>query len=127
MRAFELIVANVHFLGAVIIFVIGLYMVIAHANLIKRIIGINIMSSAVFYFFVAIGNISGGSVPIVDPNLITPVRYINPLPSALILTGIVISVSFTVYALALVIKIFQAYGTLNQEEIVKMMRKGEKK
>lgn len=127
MRALELFVANVHFLGAVIIFVIGLYMVIAHANLIKRIIGINIMSSAVFYFFVAIGNISGGEVPIVDPNLITPVRYINPLPSALILTGIVISVSFTVYALALVIKIFQAYGTLNQEEIVKMMRKGVKK
>jgi multicomponent Na+:H+ antiporter subunit C len=102
-------------------------MVIAHANLIKRIIGINIMSSAVFYFFVAIGNISGGEVPIVSPDVITPVRYINPLPSALILTGIVISVSFTVYALALVIKIFQAYGTLNQEVIVKMMREGKKK
>lgn len=127
MRVLDIFVANVHFLGAVIIFVIGLYMVIAHANLIKRIIGINIMSSAVFYFFVAIGNISGGDVPIVDPNLLTPARYINPLPSALILTGIVISVSFTVYALALVIKIFQAYGTLNQEDIVKMMRKGEKK
>ena len=127
MRFFDTLVANVHFLGAVIIFVIGLYMVIAHANLIKRIIGINIMSSAVFYFFVAIGNISGGEVPIVSPDVITPVRYINPLPSALILTGIVISVSFTVYALALVIKIFQAYGTLNQEVIVKMMREGKKK
>ena len=127
MRALDILVANVHFLGAVIIFVIGLYMVIAHANLIKRIIGINIMSSAVFYFFVAIGNISGGDVPIIDPDVLTPVRYINPLPSALILTGIVISVSFTVYALALVIKIYQAYGTLDQEVIVQMMRKGEKK
>jgi multicomponent Na+:H+ antiporter subunit C len=126
MQFLDTFVANVHFLGAIIIFVIGLYMVIAHANLIKRIIGINIMSSAVFYFFVAIGNISGGEVPIVNPEIMTPVRYINPLPSALILTGIVISVSFTVYALALVIKIFQAYGTLNQEVIVKMMREGKK-
>lgn len=127
MSGLDVWVANVHFLGAVIIFVIGLYMVIAHANLIKRIIGINIMSSAVFYFFVAIGNISGGDVPIVDPEALTPARLINPLPSALILTGIVISVSFTVYALALVIKIFQAYGTLNQEDIVKMMREGKRK
>lgn len=123
MNAFDLFVANVHFLGAVIIFVIGLYMVIAHPNLMKRIIGINIMSSAVFYFFVAIGNISGGEVPIVDPEALTPALFINPLPSALILTGIVISVSITVYALALMIKIYQAYGTLNQDEIVELMKK----
>jgi multicomponent Na+:H+ antiporter subunit C len=123
MNAFNLFVANVHFLGAVIIFVIGLYMVIAHPNLMKRIIGINIMSSAVFYFFVAIGNISGGEVPIVNPEALTPALFINPLPSALILTGIVISVSITVYALALIIKIYQAYGTLNQDEIVELMKK----
>lgn len=123
MNAFELFVANIHFLGAVIIFVIGLYMVIAHPNLMKRIIGINVMSSAVFYFFVAIGNISGGGVPIVNPEALTPAALINPLPSALILTGIVISVSITVYALALMIKIYQAYGTLNQDEIVELMKR----
>lgn len=122
-NAFELFVANIHFLGAVIIFVVGLYMVIAHPNLMKRIIGINVMSSAVFYFFVAIGNISGGEVPIVNPEALTPASFINPLPSALILTGIVISVSITVYALALVIKIYQAYGTLNQDEIVELMKR----
>ena len=119
MNAFDLFVANVHFLGAVIIFVIGLYMVIAHPNLMKRIIGINIMSSAVFYFFVAIGAINNGNVPIVTEDA-SALDFINPVPSALILTGIVISVSFTVYALSLVIKIHQSYGTLNQEEIVKM-------
>jgi multicomponent Na+:H+ antiporter subunit C len=112
-------VSNIHFIGAFSIFAIGLYIVINHPNLIKRIIGINIMSSGVFYFFVAIGAINNGDVPIVTEGA-NALDFINPVPSALILTGIVISVSFTVYALSLVIKIHQSYGTLNQEEIVKM-------
>lgn len=119
MSVLDTFVANIHFIGAMIIFVIGLYMVIAHPNLFKRIIGINVMSSAVFYFFVAIGAIADGRVPIVE-GTVTPADYINPVPSALILTGIVISVSFTVYALSLAIKIHQSYGTLDQEKIVEM-------
>jgi len=119
MSFLDQVVANIHFIGAFSIFAIGLYMVINHPNLIKRIIGINIMSSGVFYFFVAIGAINNGAVPIVTEDA-NAFDFINPVPSALILTGIVISVSFTVYALSLVIKIHQSYGTLNQEEIVKM-------
>lgn len=124
MSLMDQIIANIHFIGAFSIFSIGLYMVINHPNLIKRIIGINIMSSGVFYFFVAIGSINNGNVPIVS-EAVNAFDFINPVPSALILTGIVISVSFTVYALSLVIKIHQSYGTLNQEEIVEMTSRDE--
>ncbi len=107
----------VNYLGAVALFIIGLHTVVTHSNLIKRIMGINIMGTAVFYFFIAIGNVTGGLPPILTD---TPGEYINPLPSVLILTGIVVVVSITVYSLSLVIRIYETYGTIDQDEIAKI-------
>lgn len=119
MNAIEMILNNINYIGAVALFLIGLRIVVLHSNLIKRIMGINIMGTGVFLFFVAIGNVDGGSVPIVggDPADV----FINPLPSVFILTGIVVVVSITVYSLSLVIRIYENYHTLDQKEIAQMM------
>ncbi len=107
---------------AIIIFLTGFWVMLTHSNLIKKIIGMNIMESAIFLFFVAIGYVDGGSAPILGRE---GVRYINPLPSALILTGIVVSVSVTAFALSLVVKLYQHYGTVDADEIAYMRRNEE--
>ncbi len=114
----DLILDHINYLGGVALFIIGLHTVVTHKNLIKRVMGINIMATGIFLFFIAIGNVTGGVPPIIVDGE-TPI-FINPMPSVLILTGIVVSVSITVYALSLVIRIYQTYGTIDQEEIVKI-------
>lgn len=99
---------------AIIILVCGLIIVIDSRNMVKKIIGLNIFQSAVFLFFISIGKISGGSAPILDK--ITTI-YSNPLPHVLILTAIVVGVATTAVALALVVRIRQAYGTIYEDEI----------
>jgi multicomponent Na+:H+ antiporter subunit C len=119
MTLIEMLIEHMNYIGAIALFVIGLHTVVTHRNLIKRILGVNIMGTAVFLFFISIGNVQAGQPPIIidmGPNVI----YINPLPSVLILTGIVVVVSMTVYSLSLVIRIHQTYGTIDQEEIVKL-------
>jgi len=118
MSILNLILEHINYLGGVALFIIGLHTVVTHKNLIKRVMGINIMATGIFLFFIAIGNVTGGVPPIVVDGE-SPV-FINPMPSVLILTGIVVSVSITVYALSLVIRIYQTYGTIDQEEIVKI-------
>ena len=117
MAFFESVLDHINYLGAVALFVIGLHTVVTHSNLIKKIMGINIMGTAVFLFFVAIGNVTGGVPPIVTGD---EALYINPLPSVLILTGIVVVVSITVYSLSLVVRIYETHGTVDQKEIAKL-------
>lgn len=112
---YHTIIEHINYLGAMALFIIGLHTVVTHSNLIKRIMGINIMGTAIFLFFVAIGNVTGGNPPIIDGNPDTV--YINPLPSVLILTGIVVVVSITVYSLSLVIRIYETHGSIDQAEI----------
>ena len=119
MDAIDLILTNINYIGALALFLIGLRIVVLHSNLIKRIMGINIMGTGVFLFFVAIGNVENGTVPIVG-NDTNPV-FINPLPSVFILTGIVVVVSITVYSLSLVIRIYENYHTIDQKELSKMI------
>lgn len=110
---------NAFYAMAFIIFLTGFWIMLSHANLIKKIIGMNIMESAIFLFLVAIGYIKDGSAPIItDAN--PSVTYVNPLPSALILTGIVVSVSVTAFALGIVVKLYQHYGTVDVDEITRM-------
>lgn len=112
------IISQINYIGAAALFVIGLYMVLTNTNLVKKIIGINIMETAVFLIFVTIGFVRGGRAPIVSlANVENAEPYVNPLPAALILTGIVVAVSITVYALSMVIRIYQAYGTIETDEI----------
>lgn len=117
--SFELILNNINYIGAMILFVIGLYTVLTHPNLIKKIIGINIMETSIFLFFVSIGFIEGAQAPIIDPTT-GEQFFVNPLPSAMILTGIVVAVSITAFALSIVVRIHDAYGTIELDEIQKM-------
>ena len=112
------LIEQMNILAGMLIFVMGLFVVIVNNHIIKRILGLNIMGAGVFYFFVSIGNLNEGIPPIIiDPPLDVP--YVNPVPSALILTGIVVVVSITVYSLSLAVKIYQTYGTLDQAKIIK--------
>ena len=125
MSFLQSIIDHINYLGAMALFVIGLYTVVTHRNLIKRVIGINIMGTGIFLFFIAIGNVTGGKPPIIDPNN-PDVVYINPVPSVLILTGIVVVVSITVYSLSLIIRIYETYGTIDQEEIARLVSEEQK-
>ncbi len=119
MEYLNVIINNINYIGAFILFIIGLYTLLTHSNLLKKVIGINIMETSIFLFFVSIGYIKGANAPIIDltnGNL----TYINPLPSAMILTGIVVGVSVTAFALSLIVKIHQAYGTLELDEIMEI-------
>ncbi|HBT19114.1 MAG TPA: cation:proton antiporter [Clostridiaceae bacterium] len=117
--SFRMIIDNINYIGAMILFVIGLYTVLTHANLIKKIIGINIMETAIFLFFVSIGYVRGGVAPILGASG-TETLFVNPLPAAMILTGIVVAVSITAFSLSIVIKIYDAYGTVDLDEIMKI-------
>lgn len=110
------LIQNYPYLIAALIFAVGCYTVLTHTNLMRKIIGINVMETAVFLVFVAAGNVRGGHPPIIDLNNPDAV-YVNPLPSALILTGIVVSVSVTALALALVVRINRQFGTIDADEI----------
>ena len=115
----SLIFNNINYIGAMILFVVGLYTVLTHSNLIKKIIGINIMETSIFLFFVSIGYVKGAVAPILNETN-GELVYVNPLPAAMILTGIVVAVSITAFALSIIVKIHEAYGTIELDEIIKM-------
>ncbi|WP_330389114.1 cation:proton antiporter subunit C [Alkaliphilus peptidifermentans] len=113
------IVEHINYVASVALFIIGLYTVLTHSNLLKKVIGINIMETSIFLFFVSIGYVHDGSAPIINLGG-DRVIYVNPLPSALILTGIVVAVSITAYSLSLIIKLYEAYGTIDLNEIMEI-------
>jgi multicomponent Na+:H+ antiporter subunit C len=92
----------------------GFYVVIAHDNLVKKLVGLNIFQVSVFILYISMGKVHGGSAPILDPAVTT---YSNPLPHVLILTAIVVGVATTALGLALVVRINEAYGTIEEEDI----------
>jgi len=105
--------------AAMILFSIGFCMLLFHRNLVKKIMGLNIMDTGVYLFLASMGYIEGHTAPIItDPSIAPSVRtYINPIPSGLVLTGIVVSVSVTALMLALTVRLYQRYRTLNLDEI----------
>ena len=107
---------------AMILFGIGFVTLLLQKNLIKKIIGLNIMDTAIFLFLAAKGYITGRSAPIIVDGVTQVEYYINPIPSALVLTGIVVAVSITAFALALSLKLYQKYGTLDMDKISLMSR-----
>ncbi|MDD6058587.1 MAG: sodium:proton antiporter [Clostridiales bacterium] len=109
---------NYYEMAAVILFVIGFLSLLLQKNLIKKIIGLNIMDTAVFLFLAAKGYVAGGLSPIIRNGVTDAKLYINPLPSGLVLTGIVVSVSVTAFFLALTLRLYQQYHTLDIDGIV---------
>lgn len=116
---FGKLLVNYPYFFAVILFGIGVLTVLTKDNLFKKLLGINIVESSIFIVFIAAGNIRGGAVPILDNAKVDSV-YINPLPSALMLTGIVVSVSVTAFALALILRLYRTYGTTSAKEIAQL-------
>lgn len=110
-------------LVAMILFVIGFANLLLNSNLIKKIIGLNIMDSAVYLFLAEMGYISGRKVPIMTDGVVSASAYINPIPSGLVLTGIVVSVSVSALMLSLTIRLYQRYHTLNLDEISMILKK----
>ncbi len=99
---------------AIVLMMIGFYIVIAHDNLIKKVVGLNIFQVSVFVFYISMAKVEGGTAPILKAGIET---YSNPLPHVLILTAIVVGVATTALALALVVRIRNAYGTIEDDEI----------
>ncbi|MDX1513574.1 MAG: cation:proton antiporter subunit C [Gammaproteobacteria bacterium] len=99
---------------AIVLIMTGLYVVVSHSNLIKKVLGLNIFQAAVFVLYISAGKLVGGTAPILDDRF---TQYSNPLPHVLILTAIVVGVATTALALALVIRIHLAYGTVEEDEI----------
>ena len=97
----------------------GLFIVISRGNLIKKIVGLNIFQTSVFMFYISIGKVSGGTAPIfpTDMKINPSTLYSNPLPHVLILTAIVVGIATTALGLALIVRIREAFGTIEDEEI----------
>ena len=92
----------------------GFYIVIAHDNLVKKIVGLNIFQASMFILYITFGKVQGGTAPIIAEGITT---YSHPLPHVLILTAIVVGVATTALGLALVVRINEAYGTIEDDEI----------
>ncbi len=108
---------------AILLFVIGFGNLLLQNNLIKKIIGLNIMDTAVYLFLAEKGYISGRVAPIVVDGVQSVEAYINPVPSGLVLTGIVVSVSVSALMLSLTIRLYQRYHTLDLDEISLRLKK----
>ena len=115
--------ANVDEIAAVILFGVGFTTLLLHKNMIKKIIGLNIMDTAVYLFLAAMGYVDGRDAPIVTNGILDAEAYINPIPSGLVLTGIVVSVSVTALMLSLTIRLYRKYHSLDLDEIVFQWRK----
>jgi multicomponent Na+:H+ antiporter subunit C len=98
----------------IVLMMTGFYTVIARPNLIKKIIGLFIFQTSVFILFISMAKIEGGTAPIIEAGISV---YSNPLPHVLILTAIVVSLATTALGLALVVRIRQAYGTIDEDDI----------
>jgi len=98
----------------IVLMMMGFYVVIAQHNLVKKIVGLNIFQVSVFLFYISMGKIKGGTAPILHEGMEV---YSNPLPSVLILTAIVVGVATTALGLALTVRIYNAFGTIEEDEI----------
>ena len=103
--------------AAVILFAVGFVTLLLHRNILKKIIGLNIMDTASYLLLTSLGYIENRLSPIIQNGDTDPTRYVNPLPAGLVLTGIVVSVSVTAVMLALTVRLYQRYHSLNLDEI----------
>ena len=119
----EVLVEQRFYVTAVLLFSVGLAALLLHPNLIKKIIGLNLMDTAVFLFLAAMGYVDGGKAPMVEPGA-EAAAYINPVPGGLVLTGIVVAVPTTALFLALTHRLYQKYHSVNLDVILMLARRG---
>jgi multicomponent Na+:H+ antiporter subunit C len=108
-----------------LLMLVGIYGMMAKRNLLKKLMGMNVLQAGVILFWLTFSPKSGATIPVVDPTLGEIIRaadYANPLPQALMLTAIVVSVATTGLALALLVRIHRRFGTLEEDQILERMR-----
>ena len=110
-----IVMEHYNYVITIFLMMAGLYIVIARNNLIKKLIGLSIFQTSVYLLYIAPGKIIGGTAPIIDPAHAT---YSNPLPHVLILTAIVVGVATLALGLALVVRLNESYGTIEEDEIL---------
>jgi multicomponent Na+:H+ antiporter subunit C len=113
----EYILQSYNYWVSILLMVIGLYGVINAANLIKKLMGLGIFQTSVLLFYISIGSVRGGHVPILDDSAL---EYVNPLPHVLMLTAIVVGVATLAVGLAIAVRIKEEYGTVEEDEILAM-------
>lgn len=112
----DLLVSHYNYWVVIFLMMVGFYILISRGNLIKKIVGLNVFQTSVFMLYISLGKITGGTPPILI-EMEEDVVYSNPLPHVLILTAIVVGIATTSVALALAVRIKEAYGTLEEDEI----------
>ena len=118
----QVLLINYEEAAAIILFGIGLTMLLFHRNLIKKLIGMNIMDTGVFLFLASMGYIEGRKAPIITDGIQNVEAYINPVPAGLVLTGSVVSVSVTAVMLSLSIRLYKRYHTLDLDDVYLLSR-----
>ena len=108
-----------NYVVTIFLMMVGLYIVVARGNMVKKLIGLSIFQTSVYLLYIAPGKVLGGTAPILDPAFKV---YSNPLPHVLILTAIVVGVATLALGLALVVRINEAYGTADEDEILEKDR-----
>ena len=118
----ELLATRYAYATFILLVSIGLYMVIASPNLVKKVIGVNLFQTGIFLFFVAAAYVDGGTAPVVPHDYAGPTSaVVSPLPHVIVLTAIVVGVALTAVGLALIIRIYTEYGTL-REDVLREVR-----
>ena len=113
----SLILASINYWVTIILMIGGLYIVVAHGNMVKKLVGLSIFQTSVYLLFLSPGKILGGTAPIISEKFEV---YSNPLPHVLILTAIVGGVATIALGMALVVRINEAYGTIEDDEVHEM-------
>ena len=125
MELLNMIVEHRFTVTAVVLFAIGMITMMLNPNLIKKVVGFNIMDSATFLMLATQGFIEGRTAAILTDGGANTALYVNPIPAGLVLTGIVVSVSVSAFSLALIQRIHKKYGTINLNELLPVMKDGE--
>ena len=124
----EFLIGHVHYFLFIALMMTGLYIVVQKTNLVKKMIGLAVFQVSVFMFYISIGKVTGGTAPIlpmdkkfhVDVEAMEGVLYSNPLPHVLILTAIVVGIATTALGLALIVRIREAFDTIDEEELTEI-------
>lgn len=117
----ELVLDRYFYVLVLSLLAIGLYGVLARDNLVKKVIGLTIFSTAIYLFFIEGSVQTGGTLPIIDERGSDAALYVDPLPHLLILTAIVVGVGVTGVALALIVRLYRRFGSLSEMEIARQL------
>ncbi|MFK7897098.1 MAG: cation:proton antiporter subunit C [Myxococcota bacterium] len=120
------LLAHWNYLAVITLMMIGLYIAISRGNLVKKVMGMNVFQASVILLYVSMGKVRGGTAPILIDGA-EGVAYSNPVPHVLMLTAIVVGVASTALGLALVVRTKEAYGTVEEDEIVALDREEDLK